>query len=57
MAAILLKTANFAAEAHKAQRRKDKEATPYINHPIGVADLLSSIGGIEELEVLQAALL
>ena len=34
-AALLLETVNFAAEKHRSQRRKDAEATPYINHPIG----------------------
>jgi len=34
-AALLLETVNFAAEKHRNQRRKDPDATPYINHPIG----------------------
>ncbi|NXV28421.1 MESH1 pyrophosphohydrolase, partial [Rissa tridactyla] len=34
-AAALLEAADFAAEKHKGQRRKDPEGTPYINHPIG----------------------
>ncbi|ROL43621.1 Guanosine-3',5'-bis(diphosphate) 3'-pyrophosphohydrolase MESH1 [Anabarilius grahami] len=33
--AVLLETINFAAEKHRNQRRKDPDATPYINHPIG----------------------
>ena len=33
--AILIKAANFAAEKHKKQKRKDPAGTPYINHPIG----------------------
>ena len=33
------------------------EATPYINHPIEVAEVLSRIGGITELATLQAAIL
>ncbi|XP_017567094.1 guanosine-3',5'-bis(diphosphate) 3'-pyrophosphohydrolase MESH1 [Pygocentrus nattereri] len=56
-AVILLETINFAAEKHRTQRRKDPEATPYINHPIGVARILSHEGGITNIEVLQAALL
>ncbi|KAJ8247474.1 hypothetical protein GJAV_G00246850 [Gymnothorax javanicus] len=55
--ATLLEAAHFAAEKHKKQRRKDPEATPYINHPIGVARILSHEGGITDIEVLQAALL
>jgi len=27
----------FAADKHKNQRRKDAEASPYINHPIALA--------------------
>ncbi|XP_062327494.1 guanosine-3',5'-bis(diphosphate) 3'-pyrophosphohydrolase MESH1 [Osmerus eperlanus] len=54
---LLLETVNFAADKHRNQRRKDPEATPYINHPIGVARILSHEGGITDIEVLQAALL
>nr|XP_020445567.1 guanosine-3',5'-bis(diphosphate) 3'-pyrophosphohydrolase MESH1 isoform X2 [Monopterus albus] len=56
-AALLLETVNFAADKHRNQRRKDPEGTPYINHPIGVARVLSHEGGITDIEVLQAALL
>ncbi|XP_041849249.1 guanosine-3',5'-bis(diphosphate) 3'-pyrophosphohydrolase MESH1 [Melanotaenia boesemani] len=56
-AALLLETVNFAADKHRNQRRKDSEGTPYINHPIGVARILSHEGGITDIEVLQAALL
>uniref|UniRef100_W5N9W8 Guanosine-3',5'-bis(diphosphate) 3'-pyrophosphohydrolase MESH1 n=2 Tax=Lepisosteus oculatus TaxID=7918 RepID=W5N9W8_LEPOC len=55
--ALLLETVNFAAEKHKYQRRKDPEGTPYINHPIGVARILSQEGGVTDIAVLQAALL
>ncbi|XP_077329190.1 guanosine-3',5'-bis(diphosphate) 3'-pyrophosphohydrolase MESH1 [Lithobates pipiens] len=54
---LLLETTHFAAEKHRGQRRKDKEETPYINHPIGVARILSHEAGISDLAVLQAALL
>jgi hypothetical protein len=47
----------FAAHKHSRQRRKDLEATPYINHPIEVAEVLSRIGGITDLPTLQAAIL
>jgi len=47
----------FAAGKHQQQRRKDVEATPYINHPIAVAELLARVGGITDLPTLQAALL
>lgn len=32
----LMECVNFAAEKHRNQRRKDSDATPYINHPIGI---------------------
>uniref|UniRef100_A0A2M4CTZ5 Guanosine-3',5'-bis(diphosphate) 3'-pyrophosphohydrolase MESH1 n=1 Tax=Anopheles darlingi TaxID=43151 RepID=A0A2M4CTZ5_ANODA len=51
------KCVNFAAIKHRDQRRLDKEETPYINHPIGVANILSSEGGINDFDVLSAAIL
>uniref|UniRef100_A0A1I8GZ89 Guanosine-3',5'-bis(diphosphate) 3'-pyrophosphohydrolase MESH1 n=2 Tax=Macrostomum lignano TaxID=282301 RepID=A0A1I8GZ89_9PLAT len=53
----LLEAVNFAAEKHKCQRRKDPEATPYINHPIGVARILSSEAGVSDTIALEAAIL
>jgi len=47
----------FAAEKHRTQRRKDVDASPYINHPIEVARILADEGGVTALEHLQAALL
>jgi guanosine-3',5'-bis(diphosphate) 3'-pyrophosphohydrolase len=55
--ALVLKAAEFAAEKHRHQRRKDAHASPYINHPIGLAKLLANEGGITDPEVLCAALL
>jgi GTP diphosphokinase / guanosine-3',5'-bis(diphosphate) 3'-diphosphatase len=55
--ALLLKALAFAAHKHRDQRRKDAEASPYINHPIELADVLVNEGGITEVEVLCAALL
>ena len=54
---LILKAAHFAAQKHRDQRRKDKEVSPYINHPISVAKIISEIGNIEDPEVLAAALL
>jgi (p)ppGpp synthase/HD superfamily hydrolase len=54
---LLLAALKFAAHKHSRQRRKDLEATPYINHPIEVAEVLSRIGGITDLTTLQAAIL
>lgn len=53
----LLQTMKFAAEKHAQQRRKNANATPYINHPIEVAEHLARIGGISDEDVLVAALL
>jgi guanosine-3',5'-bis(diphosphate) 3'-pyrophosphohydrolase len=54
---FILKAASFAAHKHRDQRRKDGEASPYINHPIAVALLLAEVGGVADSEVLAAALL
>jgi guanosine-3',5'-bis(diphosphate) 3'-pyrophosphohydrolase len=54
---LLLKALAFAAHKHRDQRRKDAGASPYINHPIALADLLVNEAGITDVEVLCAALL
>ena len=54
---LILKAAHFAAQKHRDQRRKDKDTSPYINHPISVAKIISEIGNVEDPEVLAAALL
>ena len=55
--ALLLKALAFAAHKHRDQRRKDAEASPYINHPIALANVLVNEGGVSDIEVLCAALL
>jgi len=42
----------FAAYKHRFQKRKDADGTPYINHPIGVAHILSNKAGISDLDLL-----
>jgi guanosine-3',5'-bis(diphosphate) 3'-pyrophosphohydrolase len=54
---MLLRAASFAADKHRSQRRKDADASPYINHPLLVARLLAEEGGVTDPEVLCAALL
>jgi len=54
---LLLQAADFAAQKHRDQKRKDAVASPYINHPITVARLLADVGGVEDEEILAAALL
>ena len=53
----LLKALEFAAEKHRDQRRKGVEASPYINHPIQVAEVLATFGQIDDLTTLLAAIL
>lgn len=47
----------FAARKHRDQRRKDAHASPYINHPIALAHLLSVEGGVTDTRTLIAAVL
>ena len=54
---LLLKALAFAARKHRDQRRKDVEASPYINHPITLADILCNEAHITDTEVICAALL
>lgn len=54
---LILKALAFAAHKHRDQRRKDVNASPYINHPIALANVLSNEGGISDVNVLCAALL
>lgn len=53
----ILLAIEFAAKKHEYQKRKDKAATPYIMHPIGVAKLLWEKGEIRSSNVLTAAIL
>jgi guanosine-3',5'-bis(diphosphate) 3'-pyrophosphohydrolase len=51
----LLQAVNFAANKHRDQRRKGVESSPYINHPIQVAELITRVGDVDDLAVLIAA--
>ena len=53
----ILQATDFAARKHSSQRRKNRDSSPYINHPVEVAFHLSSVGNIEEEDILIAALL
>ena len=53
----MLTALRFAADKHKNQRRKDEEASPYINHPIAVADTLWQIGEVRDVVTIVGALL
>jgi GTP diphosphokinase / guanosine-3',5'-bis(diphosphate) 3'-diphosphatase len=54
---LILKALDFAALKHRDQRRKDALASPYINHPIALANVLVGEGGVSEPAVIAAALL
>ena len=53
---LLFKALAFSAEKHTKQRRKDIDKTPYINHPISLANILAKRWVIDE-NVLCAAIL
>ena len=53
----LLRAVHFAADKHRDQRRKGADASPYINHPIEVAEVLARVGGVSDLATLQAGVL
>ena len=53
----VLRAAAFAAERHRDQRRKGKDASPYINHPLALANLLAHDCGERDPTLLIAALL
>lgn len=55
--ATLIQAVAFAADKHRNQRRKDAEASPYINHPIALANVLANEGGVQDVTVLCAAVL
>jgi guanosine-3',5'-bis(diphosphate) 3'-pyrophosphohydrolase len=55
--AELLTAISFAAAKHRNQRRKDADGTPYINHPLQLAQLLATEGGVDDVETLIAAVL
>lgn len=56
-ASVIIKAVAFATEKHTGQRRKDADASPYINHPIALANVLANEGGVEDPVVLCAAVL
>ena len=53
----VLKALRFAARKHRDQRRKDREASPYVNHLIDVAHILWHQGDVRDEATLVAAIL
>ncbi len=54
---LVIRAVEFAAQKHRMQRRKDSDASPYINHPIALMHVLCLDGGISDPVVLAAAAL
>jgi guanosine-3',5'-bis(diphosphate) 3'-pyrophosphohydrolase len=54
---LVTRAVEFAAQKHRMQRRKDSEASPYINHPIALMHVLCIDGGINDPLILAAAAL
>ncbi len=54
---LFVKAIKFASDKHRYQQRKDSPPSPYINHPIALANVLANEGGVTDLEVLCAAVL
>ncbi len=55
--ALILKAVEFAATRHRTQLRKGEDRTPYINHPVQVANLLANKAGEHDPVLLSAAIL
>lgn len=53
----LLDAIAFAARKHRKQRRRDADKTPFINHPIAVAQTLAHFGKVDDTTILLAAIL
>lgn len=45
---LLFQALQFVATKHAGQYRKGGRRIPYINHPIGVATLLATVGGVTD---------
>ena len=54
---LLMEALAFSAYKHRNQRRKDVDASPYINHPIALARVLAVEGGVSDHRTLVAAIL
>jgi guanosine-3',5'-bis(diphosphate) 3'-pyrophosphohydrolase len=54
---LVFKALHFAADKHRLQRRKDADSSPYINHPIAVAEMLCRVGQVRDPYTLAAGIL
>jgi guanosine-3',5'-bis(diphosphate) 3'-pyrophosphohydrolase len=55
--ALIFKALEFASIKHRDQRRKDADASPYINHPIALAKVLCVEGGVTDVNAICGAIL
>lgn len=54
---VFINAMAFAAEKHRNQRRKDTDASPYINHPIALVHVLANEAEVDDPTILCAAVL
>jgi GTP diphosphokinase / guanosine-3',5'-bis(diphosphate) 3'-diphosphatase len=54
---LFLKAVSFSADKHRDQRRKGESASPYVNHPIEVANVLWTVGEVHDVITIVGALL
>lgn len=54
---LLLDAIKYSADKHRNQRRKGADASPYINHPLDVAEMLWRIGCVRDINTIVAAIL
>jgi GTP diphosphokinase / guanosine-3',5'-bis(diphosphate) 3'-diphosphatase len=54
---IFLNALQYAAYQHRDQRRKGSSHAPYINHPLGVVEILWQVGSVRDITTLVAAVL
>ncbi|MEW6536804.1 MAG: HD domain-containing protein [Candidatus Auribacterota bacterium] len=54
---LLLKAICLASDIHRKERRRDKDQSPYINHPVEVSKIVAEIGAIHDPKTIIAAIL
>lgn len=54
---LIINASAFAASYHGGQYRKGVNALPYVTHPLEVSRILLEEGGVDDVEVLAAAIL
>jgi (p)ppGpp synthase/HD superfamily hydrolase len=55
--ALILRAVDYAAEMHRGQMRRNAPGTPFILHPLSMAEILSSVGEIQDAKVIACAIL